>query len=142
MPDSTKASYVGRLAPPGEPKTTATPSARRHSITAYTARIMRASLSAVDRGFRRDDLVRILELGAAAGAERVVDLHDLAAAGALAPQLVAVGAVEHQRDQPEHRQDRRDQEPQEHRRALDPRDDGAGDAEPQAEQEVYHLLEG
>src|ERR1039457_4825033 len=39
MPPSTNASYVGRLAPPGNPKTTSTPSAFRHSITASTARI-------------------------------------------------------------------------------------------------------
>src|SRR3954451_22139223 len=39
MPASTKASYVGRLAPPGRPNTTSTPSALRHSITASTARI-------------------------------------------------------------------------------------------------------
>jgi hypothetical protein len=32
------------LAPPGYPKTTSTPSALRHSITASTARIMAASL--------------------------------------------------------------------------------------------------
>src|SRR4051812_38649427 len=44
MPASTNASYVGRLAPPGRPNTTSTPSALRHSITASTAR-MRFPLS-------------------------------------------------------------------------------------------------
>src|ERR1700709_177653 len=39
MPASTKASYVGRFAPPGYPNTTSTPSALRHSITASTARL-------------------------------------------------------------------------------------------------------
>src|SRR6478736_5990031 len=39
MPPLTNASYVGRLAPPGRPNTTSTPSAFRHSITASTARI-------------------------------------------------------------------------------------------------------
>src|SRR3954468_13513130 len=39
MPASTKASYVGRFAPPGYPNTTSTPSALRHSITASTARM-------------------------------------------------------------------------------------------------------
>src|SRR6201987_875859 len=38
MPPPTNASYVGRFAPPGSPKTTSTPSAFRHSITASTAR--------------------------------------------------------------------------------------------------------
>src|ERR671926_154142 len=39
MPPSTNASYVGRLAPPGSPNTTSTPSALRHSMTASTARM-------------------------------------------------------------------------------------------------------
>src|SRR3954453_23535852 len=39
MPASPTASYVGRFAPPGSPKTTSTPSAFRHSITASTARM-------------------------------------------------------------------------------------------------------
>src|SRR5215218_4250680 len=39
MPASTKASYVGRFAPPGYPNTTSTPSAFRHSINASTARM-------------------------------------------------------------------------------------------------------
>src|ERR1700751_4213927 len=39
MPPPTNASYVGRFAPPGSPKTTSTPSALRHSITASTARM-------------------------------------------------------------------------------------------------------
>src|SRR3954470_22727735 len=44
LPASTNASYVGRLAPPGSPNTTSTPSAFRHSITALPAR-MRFPLS-------------------------------------------------------------------------------------------------
>src|SRR3954451_2669508 len=39
MPASTKASKVGRFAPPGSPNTTSTPSALRHSIRASTARM-------------------------------------------------------------------------------------------------------
>src|ERR1700733_5146527 len=39
MPPFTNASYVGRFAPPGRPKTTSTPSAFKHSINASTARI-------------------------------------------------------------------------------------------------------
>src|ERR1700727_2516479 len=45
-PPVTNASYVGRFAPPGRPKTTSTPSAFRHSITASTARILIDLLSA------------------------------------------------------------------------------------------------
>src|SRR3954468_8131241 len=104
MPASTKASYVGRFAPPGYPNTTSTPSAFRHSMTASTARIIsapsfpgtsfeRSSLPAwggdglgLDRHFGE------LELRPAARAERVVELDDLAAARAPAPQLVAVVA--------------------------------------------------
>src|SRR5437763_12018420 len=59
MPASTKASYVGRLAPPGSPKTTSTPSAFRHSITASTARMFvdllpsaRGEMPSVPAGFR------------------------------------------------------------------------------------------
>src|ERR1700761_3425345 len=54
-PPLTKASYVGRLAPPGRPNTTSTPSAFRHSISASTARI-RPSFreSGSEAGARRD----------------------------------------------------------------------------------------
>ena len=62
----------------------------------------------------------------------------LPAAGALAAQLVAVVAVEHQPRSARKRQDRRDQEPQEDRGALDPGDDRTGQAEPEAEGEVDH----
>ena len=48
-------------------------------------------------------LVGVLELGAAAGAQRVVELDDLPAARAGAPRLVALDAVEDRRDQPEER---------------------------------------
>src|SRR3954463_8416133 len=134
MPASTSASYVGRFAPPGYPNTTSTPSALRHSMIASTARISirafllvrpaetRPSLAARDRRFRGDRDLGELELGPAAGAERVVERDDAPAAGALAPQLVPVGAVEDERDQPEQRQDRRDQEAEDHRHALDPGD--------------------
>ena len=60
-----------------------------------------------------------VELGAAAHADRVVELDDLPAARALAADLVALEAVEDRREQPEERHDAGDQEPQDERRALD-----------------------
>src|SRR6476469_4631650 len=100
MPASTNASYVGRFAPPGYPNTTSTPSAFRHSMTASTARIIsapsfprgrvseRSSLSAhCAAGLGLDRHRGALELGAAARAQRVVELDDLPAPGALAAQL-------------------------------------------------------
>src|SRR5262245_20093250 len=56
IPPPTNASYVGRFAPPGSPKTTSTPSALRHSITASTARMsaehsFRAGKSQCTSGF-------------------------------------------------------------------------------------------
>src|SRR3954452_2416433 len=113
MPASTNALYVGRFAPPGYPNTTSTPSALRHSMMASTARIsIRAlllvrlaetgpSLSAPGhRGFRHDRDLGEVELGTAARAQRVVELDDLAAARALAAQLVAVVAVGDGGEQP------------------------------------------
>src|SRR3954454_20634260 len=98
----------------------------------------RPSLSARDGRFRGDRDLGELELGPAAGAQRVVELDDLPAAGALAPQLVAVVAVRERRDQPEDRQDRGDHEPQEERRPLHLADDPARQAEEQAEDEGGH----
>src|SRR3954464_5505707 len=95
IPESYIASYVGRFAPPGYPNTTSTPSAFRHSMTASTARIIsapsfpgtsfeRSSLPARGGdGLGLDRHVGELELGPAAGAECVVELDDLPAAGAL-----------------------------------------------------------
>ena len=147
---------MGRFAPPGYPNTTSTPSAFRHSMTASTARIISApSFPGTVRArgiagsrpvYRRmcgdrlglDRHVGELELGPAAGADRVVELDDPAAAGALAAQLVAVVAVQQRGEQPADRHDRRDQEPEEERRALDPPDDAAGQAEEEADDEVGH----
>src|SRR5215208_921997 len=117
IPESYIASYVGRFAPPGYPNTTSTPSAFRHSMTASTARIisapsfpetgdflrkrrLRGSLSA-HRGGRLglDRHLREGELGAAAGADGVVELDDPAAARTLPPQLVAVVAVQERGEQ-------------------------------------------
>src|SRR4051794_1998320 len=150
MPASTNASYVGRLAPPGRPNTTSTPSALRHSMTASTAR-MRAPpferiwqppagrrvplrLPAL-RGHRLGRLelpaLRELELGPAARAQRLVDRHDRAAARAAAVRLLAFVAVEHRGEQADEGRDRRDDEPDQERAALDPADDPAGQAERQ-----------
>src|SRR3712207_4649136 len=111
------ASYVGRLAPPGYPNTTSTPSALRHSMIASTARIIacanllpvvgdsneRSSLSADGSRFGRYGDFGEVQLGPAAGAELVVELDDLAAVGALPAQLGALRAVEHGGEQAEDR---------------------------------------
>src|SRR5215207_2242282 len=150
MPEPYIASYVGRFAPPGYPNTTSTPSALRHSMIASTARIIAARTSflvsgigtaSLSRGCSRFGLyrdVRELQLGAAARAQRVVQLHDPPAAGALAAQLVALAAVEHRGEQPEHRQQAGDQEPEEERRALDPADEPAREREREGEDDVGH----
>src|SRR4051795_1058380 len=107
-------------------------------MTASTARIISASLlsgtttnpvirraerpslpSRGGDGLGLDGDVGELELGAAARAERVVELDHLAAAGAAAARLVAVVAVQDGGQQAGEGQDRRDHEPQEERRALD-----------------------
>src|SRR5436190_14528241 len=130
MPPSTNASYVGRLAPPGRPNTTSTPSAFKHSMMASTARMSRpplnyeqagpsgrqeqVSLASAQRRSRRlggQRLLRELELGPAAHAERVVELAHAPARRALAAQLVAFGAVADRREQPDDRNRARDQEP-------------------------------
>src|SRR5215207_3773317 len=68
----------------------------------------------------RDGPLGVLELTAAARAQRLVDLAALAAVGALPLGLVDLVAVEHRGDQPDHRHDRADHEPQEERAALEP----------------------
>src|SRR3954447_24718538 len=139
MPASTNASYVGRFAPPGYPNTTSTPSALRHSMTASTALIMRASLSArCGRGLGLYGHVGELQLGPAAGAEGVVEHDYPPAAGALPAQLVTVGAVQHGGEQADHRQHRADEEPDEERRALDLADHARGQAHPEREDRVDH----
>src|SRR5689334_23174651 len=137
------------LAPPGRPNTTSTPSALRHSITASTARmrihpsrcvdVIRAALGgswvpSVPSVRGRLDWCRrscgwVLELGPAAGAQRVVHRDDLAAARAAAIVLFVLVAVEDRGQQPDERRDRRDQEPEEERAALDLADDPAGETE-------------
>src|SRR3954462_12846195 len=100
----------------------------------------RPSLSARDGRFRGDRDLGEVELGPAAGAQRVVDLHDLAAGRALAAQLVGLVAVHQRGDQPHQGQQPGDHEPQEERRALDPADDAAGQAEAEAEDDVGHQM--
>src|SRR3954468_7174413 len=89
-------------------------------------------------GLGLDGPVRELEVGPAAHAHGVVQLDEVPARRALPAQLVALGAIEHGADQPEHRQRGADQEPQEERRPLDPADDPGGDAEPEREGQVDH----
>src|SRR5262245_51323329 len=100
----------------------------------------RPSLSARDGRFRGYRDLGELELRPAARAQGIVELDDLPAAGAPAPQLVAVVAVRDRRDQPEEGQDRGDHEPQEERRALDLADEPAGQAERQADDDVGHQM--
>src|SRR3954447_15299150 len=72
MPASTNASYVGRLAPPGRPNTTSTPSALRHSITASTARMrfpLPRSVRSYDTASRRRRLRRQCSPKLAGGAK-------------------------------------------------------------------------
>src|SRR5688572_21595578 len=107
-------------------------------MTASTARIIGGSLLSTGRrrarrcrarrpslpaggggGLGLDHHVGVLELGAAAGAQRLVGLDDLPAAGARAAQLVALDAVQERADQPRERQQRRDREPEEERGPLD-----------------------
>src|SRR4051812_30598573 len=84
-----------------------------------TGRRRRGSLSTGGGRFRDDRDVREVQLGAAPGAQRVVELDDLPAPRAGAAQLVALGAVDDRGHQAEDRQDRADAGPQEERRALD-----------------------
>src|SRR5918992_2937140 len=149
MPESYIASYVGRFAPPGYPNTTSTPSALRHSMIASTARIIaartsfpslggEASLPCASGRFRLYREVGEVELRAAAHADRVVQLHDLPAAGALAPELVALAPVEQRGGEPDHRHDARDQEPDEERRAFEPADDPAREREREGDDQIGH----
>src|SRR4051794_9474013 len=90
------------------------------------------------RGLGLDGPVRELQVGPAAHAHGVVQLDDVPARRALPAQLVALGAIQHRPDQPEHGQRGADEEPQEERRPLDPADDPGGDAEPEREDQIDH----
>src|SRR3712207_7742503 len=75
----------------------------RSTLFPYTTLFRsRPILTARERRFRRNLLLRPLQLGAAAGAQRVVQLHDLPAPRALPSRLVEVDAVEDRGDHPEH----------------------------------------
>ena len=136
---------------PGRPNTTSTPSAFRHSITASTAR-MCFRCSCCSRGGTRPraagrksrvyqrscgpqragsaarGLVELgalgeLELGAAAGAQGLVERARPCphrGTGGAAPRLVA---VQDRGQQPDEGRDRGDEEPEEERAALQPSDD-------------------
>src|SRR5438045_8945579 len=80
-------------------------------------------------GFGRDRDIRILVLGAAAGADRVVDLRHASAAGTCAAELVALEAEGDRGEQSEEGHDPRDEEPEEERAALDLADEPTGEAE-------------
>src|SRR3954453_2007805 len=148
MPASTNASYVGRFAPPGSPNTTSTPSALRHSIRASTARIV-ADSSRGSAGRKKTEVSGevlgrsgVLELGAAARAQRVVYRNDAAAGGAAAMRLVVLVSVRGGGDEPEERDARRDQEPDEERRALELADDPARQAEREGDDQVGQAFHG
>src|SRR3954468_6316245 len=164
MPASTNASYVGRLAPPGYPNTTSTPSAFRHSITASTARICaRTSFLRSRHGKSRAPaapgtgdcsfsgargrahelaVVGELELHPAAGAQGVVQLADAPAVGTHAARLLVVDAVEHGGDEADDGHHARDEEPQEEGAALQPADEAAGEGERQRDDDVDHRRRG
>src|SRR3954468_20888577 len=118
---------------------------RSQACVNAVARIMRVAL-ATTAGSRtrvrelpmRRCRIRELELLAAAGAQRVVQLDGLAAARARPYGLVGVVAVQQRCGEPDERQDRRDQEPQQERRALQASDEASGDAEGQGDQHVRH----
>src|SRR3954471_900342 len=80
----------------------------------------------------------VLELLAAARAERVVELDRAAAARALALGLLGVVAVQQRGGEAEERQDRRDEEPQDEGRALEASDDPSGQAEADGDHDVRH----
>src|SRR4051794_7090551 len=97
------------------------------------------SLSAPERrGLRLYGHVRELEVGPAAHAHGVVQLDQPPAGGALTAYLVALGAVQHRADEPDHRHRGADQEPQDERGPLDLAHDPGGDAEPEREGEIDH----
>src|SRR5207248_10603506 len=87
------------------------PSARDGSRTSAARPLLGTPAAALhDRALTRrrcgrERLVRELELGAAARADRVVDLRHATAARAALPQLFAVIAVRARGEQPEHRSD-------------------------------------
>src|SRR3954468_6521460 len=99
-------------------------------MTASTARIDSSLRPSGHRGGRvRADLVRELELGPAPRAQGVVEHARLTARRTQPARLVDFAPVEHRGEQPDERHTRRDQEPEEERRPLDPADDAPGEAE-------------
>src|SRR5918995_4387725 len=96
------------------------------------------SLTAVGRRFRLDRDGREVEIGPAPVADLIVQLEHLAAARALAPQLVALGPVEHGGEQPDPRQEPADEEPDEERRALELSHDAAGEGEGEGDDQIRH----
>src|ERR1700753_1724125 len=89
-------------------------------------------------GFGCDRDVGELDLLAAAGAEGVVDLRDLPAAGTLAAQLVALEAVGDRGEQAEEGDEAGDQEPQQERAALELADQSPREPEADGDDDVGH----
>ena len=87
------------------------------------------------RGLGGDRDVGELELVAAAHAHRVVELDDLAAARALAPQLLVVPAVEDRRQQPMNGTQNETRNHIKNELPFDPADDAAGQAEEEQDHE-------
>src|SRR2546430_1185714 len=92
----------------------------------------------LDLGLRRQGLGREVQVEPATHADLVVELEHLAAARALAAQLLPLEAVQHGRQQPEPGEQAGDQEPEEEGGALYPPDDATGDGEDEADEEVRH----
>src|SRR3954447_24241295 len=108
------------------------------SVSSFQNNEEPGSLSARSSRFRLDRELREVEIGPAAHAHRVVELDELAAVGALAAELVAVGAVQQGDEQPDHGHDRADDEPDEERGTADAPDQPGREAEPEREREVDH----
>src|SRR4051794_40375750 len=99
---------------------------QRESATAWAQRL--------GRGFSPG----VLELLAAARAERVVELDRATAARALALGFLGVVPGQQRSGEAEERQDRRDEEPQDEGRALEASDDPSGQAEADGDHDVRH----
>src|SRR5262245_6742044 len=96
------------------------------------------SLTTQSGRFRLNCDLGEIEVGPAAHAHGVVQLDELAAGGALAADLVALGAVEDRGHQADHRQHGADHEPDEEGRAFDAADDARAQAHPEREDEIDH----
>src|SRR3954469_21329593 len=101
----------------------------------------RSLLGASRTALRLDRELGELELGPAAGAQRVVELDDLPAGRALAPQLVALVAIQQRGEDPDQREHGADHEPDRKPRALRPADVARPHARHQADGDVLHAAQ-